>query len=754
MSKKITEEFPDLEVLEKYIIPVTSESLGQKVDTDRMWRREVDVVKIAQCCEKYFEWGYRKMIIRRFRTFLWRGVCMRVLRRAVVDSDEKEVDAYRRNRIYQGSDEDSIMATPRKTGRRAHEFAVGTPSGLIQHYFKDMQHVSPSKAGCHFDGEHGDEYGGEGKKLLTRITRSREHGSTDGLLEYRVEVYPTPLVRLAESGIKGVRSPPQDDLGPEDGEGEEGGDKGDEEGDEREGGSEKEKLRKPPPDPEAPMLLWLPAVMLEMAEPGIVEEFERIEDAKSKKKQAIEHLKKARVEGKVVPRHPKPKSDAESDADAESESEHEYPATPTKRNGPTTSKRKGDQLAIATAFKVTRKKPMVERDKGKGKNKFVMSSPDTGDSEEGDKDMLSPDKLFNSFVGAAPKPTAKRTMFDELLDDVIGSSPPKSSYRPKSFEAPDENPFLNSTPAPPANKSQGKTKPVIVAVTPKPKSQAPDPPPTTARKRAKVLFAQNPDHFLPPPSLRTDEEEDLDLYAGFTSIPSLSLDERTIPTSTKASGSRGGRSNATGWAASVGSGVPKDWVTVGEGEAESFEDALADVTPIATSKRPKSDPKAQASATSNGKQFRFIQPESPTSEPDLESRAPLKPKGKEKRKARSASSRNATTTAEDTGEGEEGGVRKRSRKSRVGDPPLAGERVEPPWLDSVPWGDLVPPMRVPALIELPDSDEDEAPAPVTAPVKPTIKINDTTKSRKKNTKGASTSKAKIASESVIDLDSN
>ena len=160
---------------------------------------------------------------------------MRVLRWGVMDTDEKEVAAHRPDRNYRGENEGDTMATPRKTGRRAHELAVGTPTGLIRHYFQDMQYAPPSKFGCDFH----DEYGGEGKELLTRITRSREHPSTDGLLEYRVEVYPAPLVRLAESGIRELRSPLQDVLGPDTGDDE---DKAGDEG----GGSSKRKAKKPP----------------------------------------------------------------------------------------------------------------------------------------------------------------------------------------------------------------------------------------------------------------------------------------------------------------------------------------------------------------------------------------------------------------------------------------------------------------------------------------------------------------------------
>ena len=759
LSRRIPESFPDLEVLEKYIVPLTSESLGQIVNTTQMWRREVDVVKIAQCCEQHFDWGYKEMIIKRFRTFLWAGVCMRALRRAVMDSDEKEVDAYRRIQNCQDSDEHDIMATPRKTGRRPHEFAVGTPSGLIQHYFKDMQHVSPRKAGCHFDDEHGDEYGGEGKKLLTRITRSREHGSTDGLLEYRVEAYPIQLVRLAESGIRGTRASPleadedEDEGGEEGDEGDEGGDKGDK----GEGVSRKKKPKKPPPDPEEPMLLWLPAVMLEMAEPGIVEEFERINNAKPRKTQETEQRKKDRAEGKVVPQQSQAKK---ADAKTETETEDECSTAPTKRNGPTTSKRNGGRLrtgAIAMAFKVTRKKPVAEGDKGKGKNKFVRSGSDSGDSEEGDDDKLSPEKLFNSIATAAPKPTAKRTIVDELLDAVIGSSPSKSSYRPESFDDADENLFLDSMPGPSA---KGKTKPVIVAAPAKPKSYTPPASIQTAHKRTNVLFAQNPDYFSPLPSPGTDEEEeDLDLYPRLTSVPPTSMDRRTISTSTEASGSGSGRLNSAGCAAPVGSVIPKAPAAV-EDKVESVEDAVADATPVATSKRSKAGSRAQKSATSTRKRFRFIRPDSPSPEPDPESRALLSCKGREKEKARSGSSRSSTATAEETDKGAEGGVRKRSRKSRAGDSPLARIRTEPPpWLDLVPGKALVPPAetgrrRAPDVIEIIDSDSDgdEASAPVMALVKPALKNKATPKSRKKNTKGVSTDKADIADGRVIDLD--
>ena len=192
----IPEAFPNLNILNFYVAPVTSgsESWNVDIDADQMLRREVNIVKIAQCYESLFGWGYKEFIIEHFRRILWKGVCVRVrvLRRGVMDSEE-EVAAHRPDWSYRGSNGNDIMSTPCKTGRRAHELAVETPSRLI----------------CSRD-----EYGGEGKVLLTRITCSTEHASTDGVLEYRVKVCPALLVRLVEGGINGTRSRSQDDLGP------------------------------------------------------------------------------------------------------------------------------------------------------------------------------------------------------------------------------------------------------------------------------------------------------------------------------------------------------------------------------------------------------------------------------------------------------------------------------------------------------------------------------------------------------------
>ena len=50
--------------------------------------------------------------------------------------------------------------------------------------------------------------------------------------------------------------------------------------------SKKKKTKKPPPDPLSHLRLWLPACMVDMVEPELVEEFEGVEQKKAEKKAA------------------------------------------------------------------------------------------------------------------------------------------------------------------------------------------------------------------------------------------------------------------------------------------------------------------------------------------------------------------------------------------------------------------------------------------------------------------------------------
>jgi len=142
--------FPDLRVLLLYTCPITSET-HTACARNRLplaFSKEPDLGKIAGLCEMYFEWGWRESIIKRFKTLLWDGAVCRILRRAVVEADCN----YGRSSPPL-CDPPAVPTTPRKHRERR-------------------------------------------EPLITAIHAARTHTSTDGLLEYRLEVAPAQLVRL------------------------------------------------------------------------------------------------------------------------------------------------------------------------------------------------------------------------------------------------------------------------------------------------------------------------------------------------------------------------------------------------------------------------------------------------------------------------------------------------------------------------------------------------------------------------------
>jgi Holliday junction resolvase YEN1 len=76
----------------------------------------------------------------------------------------------------------------------------------------------------------GQDTGGDGdsglRELIVKIHSSRTHAYTDSILEYRLEVAPAQLVRLASAGIQGLRKPADTtyDVLPSESEDESGGD--------------------------------------------------------------------------------------------------------------------------------------------------------------------------------------------------------------------------------------------------------------------------------------------------------------------------------------------------------------------------------------------------------------------------------------------------------------------------------------------------------------------------------------------------
>ena len=263
LAKAIGEDFPDLDVLLSYTNPVTSEEKGRAHRNANVdWDKEPDLGRIAGLCEMYFEWGLKEIIIKRFRTVLWQSAVQRILRRAAILRDRQGALAGRSAAV------DPV--TPRKNGK-TRRAPPGTPSSMITKHFSTMTLQSPHRA--HGGGDEDEEEDEE--RLIVKIHSSRRHASTDNLLEYRLEIAPAQLVRLCEAGIKGLRTALPPDLSDDE-----------EDNEDDDGGGKKKKTKKPPPDPLSHLRLWLPACMVDMVEPELVEEFEGVEQKKAEKKAA------------------------------------------------------------------------------------------------------------------------------------------------------------------------------------------------------------------------------------------------------------------------------------------------------------------------------------------------------------------------------------------------------------------------------------------------------------------------------------
>ncbi|KAL1938935.1 hypothetical protein VTO73DRAFT_11088 [Trametes versicolor] len=266
LSRSIPDDFPNVDVVLAYTNPVTSEAKGRAYKNAVLnWDKEPDLGKIAGLCEMYFEWGLKDIIIKRFRNVLWPSAVLRILRRAAILKDRREA------RLAGTS---GVPVTPRKNGKERRA-PPGTPSSMIARHFSTMRLDSPHGSRvATLDEEDEDEE--DESPLIVKIHSSRQHASTDKILEYRLEVAPAQLVRLCEAGLKGLRTAVPPDLT----DSEEDGDEDDEEG----GKKGKKKTKKPPPDPDSHLRIWLPACMVEMVEPEMVDEFEGVQKMKADKK--------------------------------------------------------------------------------------------------------------------------------------------------------------------------------------------------------------------------------------------------------------------------------------------------------------------------------------------------------------------------------------------------------------------------------------------------------------------------------------
>ncbi|KAI0255432.1 hypothetical protein BJV78DRAFT_1279225 [Lactifluus subvellereus] len=256
LAKAVPDSFPDIDVLLSYTNPITSATdVGaRRTHTPPQWEREPDLAKIAHMCELHFEWGLKDIIIKRFRTVLWPSIVLRALRRSALVAVTETVA--------------EPPSTPVKE-KESHQDVMGTPSKLLARHFSSM--------GLGGDGmEDGDDGLGD---LIVKIHGSRTHAYTDGILEYRLEIAPAQLVRLASAGVQGLRKPADTtyDVQPSESE-----DSDDLDG---EGGTNRKKRRGgPPPEPDSHLRVWMPACMVRIARPDLVNQYEAALEAKRAKK--------------------------------------------------------------------------------------------------------------------------------------------------------------------------------------------------------------------------------------------------------------------------------------------------------------------------------------------------------------------------------------------------------------------------------------------------------------------------------------
>ena len=248
LAKAVPDTFPDIDVLLSYTNPIISatDAGAQRTHTPPKWEREPDLGKLAHLCELHFEWGLKDIIIKRFRTTIWPGIVLRALRCSGL-----EVATDRLGELLQ--------------------YVFETPSKLLTH------HLSSVDFSAHDTGGEGD---GGLRDLIVKIHSSRMHAYTDSILEYRLEVAPAQLVRLASAGIQGLRKPADTnyDVLPSESEYESSRDLDNTERRRKKHGA------RPPPEPDSHLRMWMPACMVHLALPELVEQHEaRLEVKRAKK---------------------------------------------------------------------------------------------------------------------------------------------------------------------------------------------------------------------------------------------------------------------------------------------------------------------------------------------------------------------------------------------------------------------------------------------------------------------------------------
>ncbi|KAI1790600.1 hypothetical protein LXA43DRAFT_946919 [Ganoderma leucocontextum] len=502
LAKTIPEDFPDVELVLAYTNPVTSEAKGRAHRNANVdWDKEPDLGRIAGLCEMYFEWGVREVIIKRFRTVLWLSAVLRILRRAAILKDRKEARAVSGGMGHQQLPPE----TPRKNGKERRA-PPGTPSSMIAKHFSSMALNSPQRGGAD-EGNDGDAED-EDDPLIVKIHSSRQHASTDMILEYRLEIAPAQLVRLCEAGMKGLRTALPPDFSDED---------DDEDDDDDEGGGKKKgkKGKKPPPDPDSHLRLWLPACMVAMVEPEMVDEFEGVQKWKAEKKAAKGKKVAAPVKATAATATAAKKTKAKvpavvavAEEEEESSDQESEPPLPPK---PKTSKAKTGTSASVGPVAKSQNKPT---------NKAGARKPSAIRDTSKIDEFFTAKKITSKVAAAKPAKAAVKSSTSrvpDLFKDISSDS--------------DEEPRTFKRPLPALQKTSSTTRPSLSKISTASKSgssrilsfldsQSQHPPISPSKASASSLskarapqpFPMDFDAFplnKPSDPLATDADEDL-----------------------------------------------------------------------------------------------------------------------------------------------------------------------------------------------------------------------------------------------------
>lgn len=261
----LPDDFPDLDVLEKYANPLKSGQPGSRGCSPLRDKSNLDLGRIAGLCEKYFEWGYTSDILKRFRSMMWPAAVMNILRRAVLEADERE--------------QNQMGTLDAGSPLLSRTLAVGTPASLIQKYLSRTNQAGIPDRYAEVFVNPGPEARGrqlpdvpDPIPLIRKVVGTRRHASTDYLLEYRVEIIPSQLVTLTRSGIRGTRpEPSQAERG----------------------------TKKPPELSDSSLRLWVPASILCRVHPAIIEDFASLERPRKRNTKGASATEKKSSSGAV-----------------------------------------------------------------------------------------------------------------------------------------------------------------------------------------------------------------------------------------------------------------------------------------------------------------------------------------------------------------------------------------------------------------------------------------------------------------------